>query len=85
MQATPMCKTKWLPPTEKRGSRIKAIHLTTGRSITLPWDCNHHVLENHRRVAATLLGSDPDHYACHDRGYIFTAIQRDIVRHLEES
>lgn len=56
--------TKWLSPTDTRGSRIKA--KCQAGSIVVPWDDGLGVEENHKAAAAVLiakLGWDQDCYS----------------------
>lgn len=49
--------TKYIGPTNFRGSRVKAT--AQAGSVTIPWDCAHNADENHRlaaRILATKLG-----------------------------
>lgn len=71
-------ETKWLGPTNVRGSRVKA--KAEAGSITLPWDHSLNSDENHRKAAEALaakFGWVGDYYgtlhggALPGRGYAF--------------
>jgi hypothetical protein len=49
-----MCQTKFLGPTDHRGSRVKATHLKTKESVTLPWIHELDSADNHARAARVL-------------------------------
>ena len=49
------CTTKFLGPTDHRGSRVKATHLTTGKSLTRAWDHAIDSDKNHDTAAMALL------------------------------
>lgn len=55
-----ICTTKYLGPTNTRGARVKARHEATGKTATLAWDYALEARENHARVAAVLLGREPE-------------------------
>jgi hypothetical protein len=46
--------TRWLGPTNHRGSRVKAV-TPSGDALTLPWDYSQGESENHRSAAIALL------------------------------
>lgn len=67
-----VCVTKYLGPTNHRGGRVCATHLTTHRRVVVPWESTLDVLENHARAAARLLEGEPSFAAAVDGGgYIF--------------
>lgn len=73
--------TKWLAPTDTKGSRVKAYDAGRGgRSITVHWDHTLNIFDNHARAARALaekLGWEDDYLAAsHERGYIFTRIPK---------
>lgn len=68
MDIVRMCETKFLGPTNTRGARVSATHLTTRVRKVLPWDHAKDVLENHARVARLVLGGDPEFAASVDGG-----------------
>lgn len=51
----PACMTRFLGPTDHRGSRVKATHVNTRRSVTLAWDHAVGPQENHERAARAVL------------------------------
>jgi hypothetical protein len=42
-----LCQTKYLGPTDTRGARVVAKHLTTGKRVTAGWDYALDVEANH--------------------------------------
>jgi hypothetical protein len=46
--------TRWLGPTNNRGSRIKAV-TGSGHTLTVPWDYSQGTSENHRSAAIALV------------------------------
>lgn len=67
-----MCETKYLGPTNHRGSRVRARHITTRRAATLSWDHALDVYENHAAAAELVLGRRPEFSTSVDGGgYIF--------------
>lgn len=74
MSARPvrMCSTRYAGPTDMRGSRVIATHVTTRERVTVPWD---HALDpgaNHAVAAARVLGREPEFMASIDGGgYLF--------------
>lgn len=50
----PMIRTKFIGPTDYKGSRVSATHITTGSRSTLEWDDALDTLDNHARAAETL-------------------------------
>ena len=52
-------RTKYLGPTNHRGSRIKAESLT-GKSVTVQWDCGLNIDRNHQAAATALLDAHAD-------------------------
>lgn len=70
-QPMPACITKFLCPTDHRGSRVKATHCNTKRSVTLSWDHEFGAFGNHRRAAEELLQNARLNYCGHEGGYIF--------------
>lgn len=69
--------TKYLPPTDFKGTRIKA-KTASGLSVTLSWDYEHDELNNARRAVRELIqtkGNDGWHgrwlAAATDDGYVF--------------
>ena len=67
----PMVVTKFLGPTNYRGARVKATHVTTLDSVTTNWDHGLDVSDNHEIAAAELMGKEPTYRASTDSGYIF--------------
>jgi hypothetical protein len=66
------CETKYFGPTDYRGSRVQATHLTTRKRVTLPWDHALDAFENHAAAAAALFGRSPEMCAGIDGGgYMF--------------
>lgn len=73
-----MCSTRYFGPTDHKGSRVKATHVNTRASKTVPWDHALDAHENHARAAALLLGSMPTFYSSVDGGgYIFAVDPSD--------
>jgi hypothetical protein len=67
-----MCKTRYAGPTNSRGGRVIATHLTTGKRVTKPWDHALDVLDNHAYAAAHVLGRMPEVCTSIDGGgYVF--------------
>lgn len=67
-----LCATKYLGPTNRRGSRVQAKHLTTGRKVLLPWDDALSAFDNHCAAALSLFGRFPHFSSAVDGGgYIF--------------
>jgi hypothetical protein len=52
---TRIVKTRYLGPTEHRGSRVTATNVNTGRKVTVVWDDSYDPLENHECAARYLL------------------------------
>lgn len=82
MKTTPrnvrMCKTVYYGPTESRGSRVRATHLTTKRVVTVPWDHALDGFDNHVVAATKLLGREPETYtSVAGGGHIFTVDPRN--------
>ena len=72
MRTLRMCATKYLGPTDHRGGRVKATHLTTRKSTTVPWDHALGAHDNHALAAAVLFGRPPEVCTSVDGGgYIF--------------
>jgi hypothetical protein len=63
-----MCKTRYAGPTDTRGGRVIATHLTTGKRATTPWDHALGIEENHARAAINVLGGLPTHCTSVDGG-----------------
>ncbi len=67
-----MCSTRYLGPTDHRGGRVKATHLTTRKSVTVSWDHALGIEENHAHAAAAVLGREPEFGTSVDGGgYVF--------------
>lgn len=67
-----MCETKYLGPTDHRGARVRAKHLTTGRTVTLAWDHALDAFDNHCAAAVSLFGRLPEFSTSVDGGgFIF--------------
>ena len=67
-----MCETRYLGPTNHRGSRVVAKHLTTGKRVTLPWQHELDTFTNHARTAEKCLGAVPTIVTSVDGGgYVF--------------
>jgi hypothetical protein len=67
-----MCATKYLGPTDTRGSRVKATHITTRKSVTVPWDHALDSFDNHATAAGLLFGRRPELSSSIDGGgYMF--------------
>jgi hypothetical protein len=67
-----VCQTKYLGPTDHRGSRVRARHVTTRKSVTIPWDHALNAFENHAEAAERVLGARPQWGASVDGGgYLF--------------
>jgi hypothetical protein len=72
MKTVRICTTKYFGPTETRGSRVKATHVTTRKSVTLPWDHALDSHDNHATAAAAVLGREPEFSSSIDGGgYVF--------------
>lgn len=54
----PFFVTRYLGPTDHRGARIRASHLTSGKAVTLPYDQALSDEDNHAKAAIAC------HYAC---------------------
>lgn len=66
-------ETKYLGPTNTRGSRIKATALSgRGKSVIVPYDHALSTTENHERLAAHVLGTNKLSVAERKSGFIFT-------------
>ena len=66
-------ETKFLGPTNSRGSRIKATSLSgRGKSVIVPYDHALSQTENHERLAAHVLGTTKLSVAEKKNGFIFT-------------
>jgi hypothetical protein len=67
-----MCTTRYAGPTDTRGGRVIARHVTTGKRATVPWDHALGIEENHERAAAKVLGCMPAFSTSADGGgFIF--------------
>lgn len=67
-----VCETKYLGPTNHRGSRVRARHITTRKTATVPWDHALDSFENHADAAEKVLGRRPEWAASVDGGgYLF--------------
>lgn len=67
-----VCETKYLGPTDHRGSRVRARHVTTRKAVTLSWDHALDSFENHAEAAERVLGKRPEWSAGVDGGgYLF--------------
>ena len=67
-----MCETRYFGPTNHRGSRVRARHVTTRKSKTVPWDHALDAFENHANAAEAVLGGRPQFSASLDGGgYMF--------------
>lgn len=67
-----MCETKYLGPTDHRGSRVRARHITTRKAATVSWDYELDAYENHAAAAELVLGRRPEFSSSVDGGgYIF--------------
>ena len=67
-----MCETRYFGPTDHRGSRVRARHVTTRKSKTVPWDHALDAFENHANAAEAVLGARPQFSASIDGGgYMF--------------
>ena len=66
------CVTKYLGPTYHRGARVKATHVNTRKSVTIPWSYKCDALTEHAQAAAQLLETS-DLIACSidGGGYVF--------------
>ncbi len=72
MKTMRVCETKYLGPKDHRGSRVKATHVTTRKSVTLEWDPALDSQGNHALAAQQVLGGEPHWYASVDGGgYLF--------------
>ncbi len=47
-------QTKTLPATDRRGTRIKATNMCSGKSVTIAWDDEFNPEENHAAAARAL-------------------------------
>lgn len=72
MKTVRLCETRYFGPTDHKGSRVQATHMTTRKRVTLPWD---HALdgeENHVAAATKLFGREPEFRSALDGGgFIF--------------
>jgi hypothetical protein len=59
-------RTKFLGPTNHRGSRIKAETLS-GKSVTIPWNYGLNIDGNHRAAATACLDAHADDAFSRDR------------------
>jgi hypothetical protein len=81
MKNVRMCKTVYYGPTDSRDSRVRATHLTTKKSVTVPWDHALDAHENHEAAATALLGRAPVFYTSVDGGgYIFGVDPRNDAK-----
>ncbi len=72
MKIVRICTTKYLGPTDTRGSRVKATHATTRKSVTVAWDYALDGIDNHARAARALFGREPEfRSALDDGGFMF--------------
>lgn len=54
-------QTKFIGPTNYRGARVKATNVTSGKSVTIPWEHELDCAENHLNAAkACLRACDQD-------------------------
>lgn len=58
-----MCETWYMGPTDHRGSRVRARHVTTRKVVTLSWDDELDSFENHAEAATLVLGRRPE-FSC---------------------
>lgn len=96
MQLVKVIHTKYIGPTNYRGSRVKATD-DLKNSVTLPWDAALSVEANHTRAANKLLkqvehkhesGLKDDAFTQHvivgigswENGYIFTSTRKTFTR-----
>jgi hypothetical protein len=63
-----ICSTKYLGPTDTHGGRVKATHLTTRKSVTVPWDRALDIHDNHARAAERIFGRAPEFCTSVDGG-----------------
>lgn len=77
MKRARMCETKFLGPTDHRGERVKARHVNTGRSVTVPWDHELDTETNHLRAARELLSEEPTFRCATEGGGFFFGIITD--------
>lgn len=67
-----VCETKYFGPTDHRGSRVRARHVTTRKAKTVSWDHALDSFENHAAAAELVLGRRPQWGASVDGGgYLF--------------
>jgi hypothetical protein len=55
-----MCKTAYAGPTDTRGGRVIATHVTTGKRAIVPWDHALDIQDNHAIAASKVLGREPE-------------------------
>lgn len=53
-RSQPFVKTQYFGPTNARGSRVKATHMTSNKSVTISWDHALNSEQNHLEAAAAL-------------------------------
>lgn len=74
-----MCKTVYYGPTDHHGSRIRATHMTTKKTATVPYDPALGQEDNHIAAAVKVLGGHPEFGTCVDGGgYIFGLDPRNL-------
>lgn len=67
-----MCTTRYAGPTDTRGGRVIAKHMTTGKRAVVAWDHALDVYDNHARAAVVILGAEPTVCTSVDGGgYVF--------------
>lgn len=78
-RSQPFAETKFIAPTNFRGARVKATNITSGKSVTIPWDHDKDSGENHEKAARKVLALSEgwivtgELIACGTKkGYIFT-------------
>lgn len=72
---TPIVRTRYIGPTDFRGSRVSAVNVCSGTRITIGWDDALNSEENHE-LAATRIASKLGHTVvshCSEKngGYLF--------------
>lgn len=80
----PFVKTYWIGQTDHKPSRVKAVNLTSGESITISWDYALDVLSNHLSAAQALYKKSEQEIPAHflmcgtgdEKGYIFTEAKK---------
>jgi hypothetical protein len=74
------CVTRYHDPTDTRGSRVSAKHVTTGKRASVPWDHALDAFENHATAAEKVLGARPQFSASVDGGGYMFAVDPATIK-----